>query len=112
MNRPDAAPSTPAGKPVPTLRYVWTNGNVPTGDIVDNPYLPGIVRSIVVESGTDRIGGWITERRNVIQDFLNAFGYRPAERIHAVVLFTDNDQTQEPVEAYYGSGRMLCAPME
>ena len=99
-------------KPVPTLRYVWTNGNVPTGDIVDNPYLPGIVRSIVVESGTDRIGGWITERRNVIQDFLNAFGYRPAERIHAVVLFTDNDQTQEPVEAYYGSGRMLCAPME
>ena len=95
-------------KPVPTLRYVWTNGNVPIEAIVNNPYMPGTVRSIVVESGTDRIGAWITERRNVMEDFLNAFGYRPTERIHAVVLFTDNDQTQEPVEAYYGSGRVLC----
>ena len=99
-------------KPVPTLRYVWTNGNVPIDAIVDNPYLPGTVRSIVVESGTDRIGTWITERRNVMEDFLNAFGYRPTERIHAVVLFTDNDQTREPVEAYYGSGRVLCVPTD
>lgn len=99
-------------KPVPTLRYVWTNGKVPIEAIVDNPYLPGIVRSIVVESGTERIGTWVTERRNVVEDFLNAFGYRPTERIHAVALFTDNDQTQEPVEAYYGSGRMLCAPTD
>ena len=50
------------------------------------PYLPGIVRSIVVESGAERIGIWVTERRNVMEDFLNAFGYRPTERIHAVVL--------------------------
>jgi hypothetical protein len=97
-------------KPVPTMRYVWTNGKVPIESIVDSPYMPGTVRSIVVESGMDRIGGWITERRDVMEDFLNAFGYRPTERIHAVALFTDNDQTEEPVEAYYGSGRALCTP--
>jgi len=97
-------------KPVPTLRYVWTNGRIPIEAIVDNPFLPGTVRSVVVESGDDQIGKWITERRNVVEDFIKAFGYSPTERIHAVVLFTDNDQTQQPVEAYYGSGRVLCAP--
>ena len=80
-------------KPVPTLRYVWTNGTLPAEAIIDNPYLPGTVRSIVVESGTDKIGSWVTERRNVVEDFVSAFGYRPTERIHAIVLFTDNDQT-------------------
>ena len=95
-------------KPVPTLRYVWTNGNVPIEAIVDNPYLPGTVRSIVIESGTDRIGTWVTERRNVVEDYIRAFGSEPKDSIRAIVLFTDNDQTGEPVEAYYGWGKMVC----
>lgn len=97
-------------KPVPTLRYVWTNGNVPADAVIDNPYLPGIVRSIVVESDAERIGSWVTERRNMIDDFLGAFGDPPTGRIHAIVLFTDNDQTQQPVEAYYGWARVVCEP--
>lgn len=95
-------------KPVPTLRYVWTNGNVPVEAIIDNPYMPGIVRSIVIESGTDRIGAWVTERRNVVEDYTRAFGSEPKDGIRAIVLFTDNDQTGEPVEAYYGWGKMVC----
>ena len=97
-------------KQVPTLRYVWTNENVPADAIIDNPYLPGIVRSIVVESGPERVGSWVTERRNMINDFLSTFGDSPTERIHAIVLFTDNDQTQQPVEAYYGWARVICEP--
>ena len=96
-------------KPVPTLRYVWTNERVPAESVVDSPYLPGTVRSIVVESGWDRVGMWTTERRNVVEDFERAFGYRPNDGIHAIVLFTDNDQTRQPVEAYYGWARMVCA---
>ena len=39
-----------APKQVPTLRYVWTNRRVDVESIVDSPYLPGIVKSIVVSS--------------------------------------------------------------
>ncbi len=45
-----------------------------------------------------------------VNDFLSAFGDSPTERIHAIVLFTDNDQTQQPVEAYYGWARVICEP--
>lgn len=95
-------------KPVPTIRYVWTNDKAAAGDVIDNPYLPGVVRSIVVERGAVTGGIWVTERRNVREDYRQAFGASPDAAIRAVVLFTDNDQTNEPVEAYYGAGHALC----
>lgn len=97
-------------QPVPTLRYVWTNERVSPETVVENPYLPKTVRSIVIESGTSKTGRWLIERRNVVEDFEKAFGYRPPDTIHAIALFTDNDQTKQPVEACYGWARALCAP--
>lgn len=96
-------------RPVPTLRYVWTNDSVPAETVVDNPYLPGVVRSIVVESGSARLGGWVTERRNIVDDYVRAFGRPPEASVQAVSIFSDNDQTKEPVEAFYGWGRVVCA---
>lgn len=96
-------------QPVPTLRYVWASAHVAEEDVIDNPYMPGVVRSIVVEAGGRRAGEWITERRDVAADFEAAFGHRPAEAIHAIALFTDNDQTKQAVEAYYEWARVLCA---
>jgi len=95
-------------EPVPTLRYVWTNGRHVPDAIIDNPYLPGKVQSIVVRSGGGRTGEWVTETRHVVSDFQRAFGYVPKEDIYAVAVFTDNDQTEEPVEAYYGWARLVC----
>ena len=39
--------------PVPTLRYVWTNETAGLGAVIDNPYFPGTVRSIVTNAGLD-----------------------------------------------------------
>ena len=36
-----------AGRRAPTLRYVWTGGAEAVGRVVDSPYLPGVVRSLV-----------------------------------------------------------------
>jgi hypothetical protein len=94
-------------EPVPTLRYVWTNENHTKEEVIDNPYLPGIVRSIVIRSGES--GSWFTERRNVSKDYERAFGSAPKDTIHAIAIFTDNDQTQEPVTAYYRWARIQCA---
>jgi hypothetical protein len=76
--------------------------------VVDSPYHPGSVRNIVLRSGEDRLGEWLRERRNVVEDFRTAFGRDPPPVVEVVALFTDNDQTREPVEAYYGAMRALC----
>jgi hypothetical protein len=47
------------------------------------------------------------ERRNVLQDFREAFGQEPPDTVEIVALFTDNDQTGERVETYYGAVRAL-----
>lgn len=96
-----------ANRNVPTLAYVWTAGQLREGTIVDSPHHPGIVRSIVVKGGGARLGQWIREHRNVIADFRRAFGRDPPETVEVIALFTDNDQTGEPVEAYYGAIRAL-----
>lgn len=95
-------------KPVPTLRYVWTNNRLAPETVVDSPYMPGVVRSIVVKAGSGNTGRWITERRDVVADFRRAFGRDPKDGIYAIALFTDNDQTKEPVEAFYGRGYTAC----
>ena len=93
---------------VPTLRYVWTGGPAAAGAIIDSPYLPGVVRSIVVRNASDTLGRWSVERRDLYKDFHAAFGRTPKSHIHAIALFTDNDQTHEPVMAYYASAEVEC----
>jgi len=95
-------------KPVPTLRYVWTNKAVPEGSVIDNPYMPGTVRSVVVRRGDPKSMHFVIDRRHIAEDFERAFGTPPPGPIEAIALFTDNDQTAEPVEAYYGTVRVFC----
>lgn len=96
---------------VPTLRYAWTNGRVAAGEILDNPYYPGTVRVIVLRSGDSPLGEWVSERRNLVEDFTRAFGRPPPEAVELFAVFTDNDQTGEPVEALYGAASVRCGPV-
>jgi hypothetical protein len=100
-----------AGAPLtmPTLRYVWTTARVPEETIVDSPGQPGVVRSIVVQGGIESPLAWESERRDLVADYQAAFGSLPQDRVKAVALFTDNDDTQEPVTAHYGAARLLCS---
>src|SRR5262249_19086448 len=97
-----------APQQAPTLRYVWTNATVSAGQVVDNPYLSGVVRSIVVRSGAADSGRFVRERRDLIADFKRAFGREPSDRLRTIILFTDNDQTGEPVVAAYEWARLNC----
>ncbi len=101
--RPGAPP------PVPTLRYLWTIQAVPEETIIDSPAWPGVLRSIVVQSGLESPLTWQSERRDLVADYQAAFGSLPQDHVKAVVLYTDNDQTQEPVVAHYGPARLLCS---
>jgi hypothetical protein len=93
---------------MPTLRYVWTTARVPEETIIDSPGQPGVVRSIVVQGGIESPLAWESERRDLLADYQAAFGSLPKDRVKAVALFTDNDDTLEPVTAHYGAAHLLC----
>ena len=97
----------PMNRDVQVINYVWTNDRVPVGTVVRCPFHPDTMRLIVVESGRGRLGRWVEERRNVIDDFRRAFGVEPRGAVELIGLFTDNDHTGEPVEALYGAVRAL-----
>ena len=88
-------------KKVPTIRYAWATAANPVGEVIDSPFFPGTLRTIVVRSGTAELGAWVTEQRDLREDYRLAFGKPPAEPIQAFALYTDDDHLAEPVQAYY-----------
>ena len=56
---------------------------------------------IVVRSGTRHLNQWMSERRNVLEDYRKAFGKEPPVII-GVAVMTDTDNTGETATAYYG----------
>src|SRR5262249_27454558 len=85
--------------PYATLEYVWGEGASKEA-IIENTWT-GRIRMLMVESGPDKVGQWVTETRNVYEDYERVFGEIP-ERITAVGIITDTDATGTKTEAYYG----------
>jgi len=86
--------------PLGALNYIWGNKE-PVGTIVPNPYTDR-ARMIVVETGADRLNHWITEERNLYEDYKAAFGDEPP-MISGVAIMTDTDNTKASAIAYYGN---------
>jgi hypothetical protein len=88
--------------PVAGICYVWDNRHAP-GTVAPNPYAPRI-RTFVLQSGTDRAGRWVAERRDLDADFLVAFGPRrdSVPPITGIAAGNDTDQTGERVTAWFG----------
>jgi hypothetical protein len=85
--------------PLGAISYIWAS-HAPVGTSVPNPYTEE-VRMIVIRSGPKHLGTWVTERRNVFEDYRRAFGEDPP-KISGVAIMTDTDNTGESATAYYG----------
>lgn len=85
--------------PIGAINYVWER-QAPIGAIIDNAYTD-FVKMVVVESGSQRLGVWIEESRNVYEDYKRAFGEEPP-LINGVAIMSDTDNTKERAVAYYG----------
>jgi len=81
------------------INYIWEN-RIPVGTIVPNPYTSH-VQMIVMESGPDKVGQWVTESRNIYEDYRKAFGEDPP-MISGVAVMTDTDNTKESAVAWFG----------
>ena len=85
--------------PIGALNYIWDT-NTPIGTIVENAYTD-FAQMVVVESGTQKVGRWVTEERNIYEDYKQAFGEEPP-LMNGVAIMTDTDNTKEQAIAYYG----------
>lgn len=59
----------------------------------------GTVTSIVIRSGPADLGRWVTERRNVLEDYRRIFGEEPG----AIALSIDTNDTHTTAETVVGT---------
>jgi len=85
--------------PLAAINYIWES-KAPKDLVVPNTYTDR-AKMIVVESGPERLNQWVTEERNVGEDYRRAFG-EDAPMISGVAIMTDTDNTGESATAYYG----------
>ncbi len=87
------------------INYIW-EGKLPVGSIIPNAYTDRL-RMIVVESGATNLNQWQSYRRNVFEDYKQAFGEEPP-KVSGIAIMTDTDNTGESATAYYGDIRLLA----
>jgi hypothetical protein len=81
------------------INYIWAN-KLPKGESLPNAFTSNAMM-VAVESGDGKAGTWVTEERNLYEDYRRLFGEEPPE-IGAVALMTDTDNTGGKAVAYYG----------
>lgn len=91
------------------LNYVHARTEA-TGARWTNPYSER-ASMIAVSSGSDTTGEWMTHRRDLRADWRAAFG-EDIERIDAVAIMTDADNTDSRARSLYGTIRFLPADAE
>lgn len=93
-----------SGERIPgaTLCYVWDH-KLPTGSELPNAYSKRL-RYIVLDSGEQKLGQWVSHERDLAADLQRAFGHEfdtPPPLI-ALVVGADSDNTQGKSLAYLG----------
>jgi hypothetical protein len=90
--------------PFATLMYIWENQK-PIDAVITNPHTTTI-KKIVVSSGVKDLKKWMIFKRNIVADYVAAFGTQPGKLI-AIALMSDTDNTGTDVTAYYGDLMLL-----
>jgi hypothetical protein len=82
------------------IGYVWDT-TAPAGTIVKSEKT-GTVAYVIVRSGPADLGKWITERRNVAEDFRKIYGEAP-DNPGGLSVAIDSNDTNSSAESYVGT---------
>jgi len=82
------------------IGYVW-DSTAPAGTICKSQKTP-TVTYVVVRSGSAELGKWITERRNVVEDFRKIYDEAP-DKPTALSLGIDSDDTRSSADSFIGT---------
>ena len=96
-----AFPRSPTALRSRIIGYVWDT-TAPADTIVKSES-SSLVTYVVVRSGAAELGRWLTETRNVRDDYLRIYGEAPAEDVGAVSVAIDSNDTRSSAESYVGA---------
>lgn len=82
------------------IGYIWDT-TAPAGAIFKSQKT-GLVTYVVMRSGDADIGKWVTETRNVCEDYKKIYGEEPDEKVEAISIGIDSDDTRSRAEGYVG----------
>jgi hypothetical protein len=86
------------------INYVWASTQ-PEGATWENAFADQFIM-VAVRSGPNQLGEWVTERRNVLEDFRRLHDLEP-DRIDALAIMTDCDNAGQSATAWYGPIRWI-----
>lgn len=79
--------------------YIF-GSSVKKGAVIENPYSDLFIQ-IVVESGEENVGKYVSHRRNVYEDFKKHFKDDPPKTISSIAIMTDTDNTGGSATGYF-----------
>lgn len=83
------------------ITYIWDT-TAPKGTMADAPSPPfRTVKAVVVQSGEREKGKWVSEARNVVEDYKKLFGADP-EKIVGIRIQINSQHTKSRAESYWG----------
>jgi hypothetical protein len=85
------------------LKYVWST-TLPAGTVLESRHNSN-VKILVLESGKERLGQWLSERINIRDDVNRCFGDK-WNQIRGIGIMTDADNTHSSAEAWYADIRL------
>jgi hypothetical protein len=93
-------------QPINVIKYVWSS-TLPAGKVIyKSPkekmgmtYYQGIF--VVQQSGRTNLGKWMTEKRNVLQDYKRFYGEYPRFDPILIAILTDSNDTNSAAEGSY-----------
>lgn len=89
------------------INYVWA-GRLPKEETFPNPFTRNAMM-VVVESGAEQAGIWLTEQRDILADYRRLFGGEP-RRVGAIAVMTDTDNSGGEATAWYGDIAISSLP--
>lgn len=91
------------------INYVWAS-RLPKDESFPNPYTRNAMM-VVMESGTEKAGRWVSEQRDILADYRRLFGGEP-RRVGAIAVMTDTDNTGGEATAWYGDISISSVPQQ
>lgn len=89
------------------VNYIWAN-RLPKGESTPNPYTDRVMM-LAVRSGDAEAGRWISEQRNIVEDYRKLYNEDPPP-LAGIAIMTDTDNTGSQAEAWYAEISLSSSP--
>lgn len=89
------------------ISYIWAN-RLPKGRAAPNPHSDRVMM-LAVRSGNEDAGKWLSEERDIVEDYRRLFKAEPPP-LTGIAIMTDTDDTGSVSEAWYADIELSSPP--